>query len=179
MPRKELKEPQQVEAWLVTWGDELHKRGKAGELTLIGSAALLWHAYQKDISARLPENSMDVDPVTNDECVAELGYEAGIGSEFEAANGWHINLMPEQVLNELPANWKERQITKQYNNLKVNVPVATHLLVPKIKRGERRDIVHYQWARAIGLLNATAPEDFSALREVIAAYNQTHDQKIQ
>jgi hypothetical protein len=178
MPRKELREPQQIEAWLIAWGEALHARGKTGTLVLIGSAALLWHAYQKKISTCLSENSMDADPVTNDECVAELGYESGIGSEFEAANGWHINLMPEQALHELPADWKEYQTTQTYKNLTVIVPAVAHLLVPKIKRGEPRDVAHFQWARSVGLLNAAPPDLQAALREVTAQYNQTHDRKI-
>ena len=38
---------------------------------------------------------MDVDPITQDDAVAELCYEAHIGSLFEREKGWHINLMPE------------------------------------------------------------------------------------
>ena len=71
-------------------------------MTLIGSAALLWHAAQKGITTGLPENSMDADPVTDSDELAWLCYDAIIGSEFEQTHGWHINLMPESVLKELP-----------------------------------------------------------------------------
>lgn len=64
MPRRELKHLSQIESWLVDWG----RRVKSpGEMVLIGSGALLWHAAQRDISTPLPENSMDVDPVTTSE----------------------------------------------------------------------------------------------------------------
>ena len=82
MPRRELKYPSQVEQWLVAWGRKLQS---PGELILIGSGALLWHAAQKGIETPLPENSMDVDPITQDEEVASLGYEAHIGSKRSTA----------------------------------------------------------------------------------------------
>ncbi len=168
MPRKELKEPRQVEQWLATWGQILHAQNKTGELILIGSAALLWHAHQNNITTGLSENSMDADPITNDECVAELGYAAGIGSEFEAINGWHINLMPQQTLSEFHPEWKSHQSTKQYGTLKVRVPCVVHLLLPKIKRGEPRDMRHYQWVRNVGLLDGVSPETLSLLDEAIS-----------
>jgi len=34
-------------------------------MVLIGSDALLWHAFQRGLSEPLPENSMDVDPITD------------------------------------------------------------------------------------------------------------------
>jgi hypothetical protein len=77
MPRRELKYPAQVENWLVDWGRKLTVQGT---MILIGSGALLWHAAQRGIESPLPENSMDVDPVTHDDEVAELSYEAHIGS---------------------------------------------------------------------------------------------------
>jgi len=52
-------------------------------MILIGSGALLWHAFQGGIGEPLPENSMDVDPITDSDEVARLCYEALIGSEFE------------------------------------------------------------------------------------------------
>jgi hypothetical protein len=148
MPRRELKYPAQVEQWLVTWGQKLTK---PGEMILIGSGGLLWHAAQKGIDTPLPENSMDVDPITQDDEVAELGYEAQIGSVFEKENGWHINLMPPGALKDLPPGWKDRAVRKRYGFLTVIVPVAPDLLVPKLKRGEARDLLHSQWAKAIGL----------------------------
>lgn len=57
-------------------------------MILIGSGALLWHAAQHGITESLPENSMDVDPITDSEEVARLCYEALIGSEFELKHGW-------------------------------------------------------------------------------------------
>ncbi len=63
-------------------------------MILIGSGALLWHAAQIGIEKSLAENSTDVDPFTESEEVALLGYEAMIGSEFEKTHGWHVNLMP-------------------------------------------------------------------------------------
>jgi hypothetical protein len=49
---------------------------------------------------------MYVDPVTDSDEVASLGYEVMIGSEFEKEHGWHVNLMPAQVLNEMPPGWE-------------------------------------------------------------------------
>ena len=64
MPRKELKYPRQIEVWLQSWGERLKE---PGSLVLIGSGGLLWHAAQRGLDTALPENSMDVDPVTSSE----------------------------------------------------------------------------------------------------------------
>ncbi len=149
MPKRELKYPQQIEDWLQLWGQQLSSPGK---LILIGSGGLLWHAYQRNIQIPLPENSMDVDPITEDDAVAQLAYQALIGSEFELKNGWHINLMPRLALNELPTDWKTRAATKIYQSLTVIVPSPEDLLYPKIKRGEPRDLKHAQWAKEVGLI---------------------------
>ena len=105
MPKRELKHPSQVESWLQEWGSVL---GEPGSLILIGSGGLLWHAAQRGLDTPLSENSMDVDPVTQSDAVALLGYEAMIGSEFEKRHGWHANLMPSAVLSEMPADWMPR-----------------------------------------------------------------------
>lgn len=150
MPRRELRYPSQVEAWLVELEGQL---SQPAELILIGSGALLWHAHQRGISEPLPENSMDVDPITDSAEVARLCYEALIGSEFERQHGWHVNLMPEAVLREFPPDWPARALTKSYGRLKVTVPAAADLLVPKRKRGEPRDRAHETWARQVHLLD--------------------------
>ena len=148
MPRRELKYPIQVEQWLVDWGQKLKAPGK---MILIGSGALLWHAAQRGIATPLPENSMDVDPITQNEEIAELCYEGHIGSPFERENGWHINLMPRGALDGLPVDWQERAATKVYGLLTVEVPMPDDLLAPKLKRGEARDLAHHQWAVYNGL----------------------------
>src|ERR1051325_11009566 len=131
MPRRELKSGKQVAEWLVELGARLKT---PGNLTLIGSAALLWHAHERGIVDDLPEPSMDVDPVTDSDEVAMLCYEALIGSEFERTHGWHVNLMPERVLQELPAGWKQRATQKQIAKLNLLVPPPADLLAPKLKR---------------------------------------------
>ena len=88
MPRRELKDPNQVENWLIELSQQLTQ---SAEMILIGSGALLWHAFQKGIAEPLPENSMDVDPITESDEVARLCYDALIGSEFEQKHGWHVN----------------------------------------------------------------------------------------
>ena len=148
MPRRELKYPAQIEQWLIAWGVKLKK---PCEMILIGSGGLLWHAAQQGIDLPLSENSMDVDPITLDDDVAALGYEAHIGSSFEQENGWHINLMSPLALEGLPSDWRNRAITKIYGSLSVTVPSVLDLLVPKLKRGEPRDISHSQWAKMVGL----------------------------
>ncbi len=148
MPKRELREPVQVEVWLETWGSAV---SHPCSLILIGSAGLLWHAHQNGISQPLPENSMDVDPVTEDEEVAMLAYEAMIGSDFELRHGWHVNLMPSAVLTELPAGWSDRAAEKMYSRLRVTVPTAADLLAPKLRRGEPRDHAHAQWSYRIGI----------------------------
>jgi hypothetical protein len=149
MPRRELRHPHQVEDWL----DEVGKQiiSPAG-LILIGSGALLWHAAQEGKNTPLPESSMDVDPITDSDEVARLCYEAVIGSEFERSHGWHVNLMPDSVLKEFPADWMSRASTKDYGLLRITVPSVTDLLVPKLKRGEPRDRAHAAWAKELGLL---------------------------
>lgn len=152
MPRRELRDPKQVEDWLVELGAQLTARGS---LTLIGSGGLLWHAAQRGITTPLPENSMDVAPVTNSEEVAERCYDAMIGSEFEQRHGWHVNLMPGSVLRELPPGWETRAATRAYDALTVTVPAPDDLLAPKLRRNEPRDRAHGAWARAIGLIAST------------------------
>lgn len=149
MPRRELKSGKQVADWL----DELGRQLQAsGNMTLIGSAALLWHAHERGITTELPESSMDVDPVTDSDEVAMHCYEALIGSEFERTHGWHVNLMPDSVLRELPEGWKDRVTTKRIGNLSLQVPSPADLLSPKLKRNEPRDRAHAEWAKLVGLL---------------------------
>ncbi len=149
MPKRELKHPRQVEDWLLEWGGRLSQPGR---LILIGSGALLWHAFQRRLAEPLPENSMDVDPITDSDEVAQLCYEAMIGSEFEARHGWHVNLMPEAVLREFSPGWKQRASAKAYGALEVIVPSPEDLLVPKRKRNEPRDRTHEAWARRLGMV---------------------------
>lgn len=149
MPRRELKHPRQVEDWLVELAVQLTA---SAEMILIGSGALLWHAAQRGLIEPLPENSMDVDPVTDSDEVARFCYEAVIGSDFERKHGWHVNLMPEWVLKELPSDWNERATTKDYGLLRLTVPSPADVLVPKRKRNEPRDRAHEAWARSLGLL---------------------------
>ncbi len=149
MPLRELKHPQQVEDWLVELGREITS---PADIILIGSGALLWQAAQKNITTPLPESSMDVDPITDSDEVARLCYDALIGSEFERIHGWHVNLMPDTVLREFPVDWRNRAATQNYGLLRVTVPAAGDLLVPKLKRGEPRDHAHLAWAKLIGLL---------------------------
>lgn len=150
MPRRELKNGKQVADWLAEVNSHLQA---PGNMTLIGSAALLWHANERGLPAELPDSSMDVDPVTDSDEVAKLCYEALIGSEFERTHGWHVNLMPDTVLNELPSGWQERAIKKQIGKLNLTVPAPVDLLAPKLKRNEARDRAHAEWARRIGLLD--------------------------
>ncbi len=150
MPRKELKYPRQIAEWLDEWGEALET---PASMILIGSGGLLWHAFEKGTEEPLPENSMDVDPVTEDESVARLAYDAMIGSEFELEHGWHVNLMPKAVLRELPHGWESRAATKKYGHLSVTVPAPVDLLASKIRRGEPRDLKHADWAVKIGLVD--------------------------
>ncbi len=150
MPRRELKSGKQIADWLAELGLALKA---PGNLTLIGSAALLWHAQERGLTADLPEASMDVDPVTDSEEVARHCYEALIGSEFERTHGWHVNLMPPTVLQELPAGWEQRASQKQISRLNLLVPAPVDLLAPKLKRNEPRDRAHADWAKRIGLLD--------------------------
>ena len=161
-PRNELIHGGQIEAWLKAWGEQLHRNGS---LTLIGSGALLWHAYQRGIDRPLPEGSMDVDPVTDDDEVAALGYQAVMGSDFEKEHGWHVNLMPLSVLGEMPGNWKERVSEKAYGFLKAVVPSPEDLLVPKLRRNEPRDRKHAQWAMENGLVAALGEIENQAKRK--------------
>ena len=149
MPRRELSNGSQVENWLVELGQQIS--GPA-EMILIGSGALLWHAAQRHITEPLPEKSMDVDPITDSEEVARSCYEAIIGSDFERSHGWHVNLMPDFVLREFPADWRTRSSSKLYGSLTVVVPAPADLIVPKLKRNEPRDRAHVEWARRVGIL---------------------------
>ncbi len=144
MPRRELRHAQQVEDWLT---DVNRRITQPAKMTLIGSGALLWHAFQLGVTEPLPENSMDVDPITDSDEVARLCYEALIGSEFERINGWHVNLMPELVMREFPADWELRALAKNYGKLLVVAPSIADLLVPKLRRNEPRDRVHSEWAK--------------------------------
>ena len=149
MPRRELKYPHQVENWLIELSQQLTQ---PAEMILIGSGALLWHAFQRGVTEPLPENSMDVDPITDSDEVARLCYEALIGSEFERRHGWHVNLMPASVMKEFPADWRSRISIKAYGHLSLVVPSPTDLFVPKRKRNEPRDRVQETWAKGVRLL---------------------------
>lgn len=63
---------------------------------------MLWHDADRGLDVPLPENSMDVDPVTDCDALAWMCYDALIGGEFERIHGWHVNLLPTSVLNEFP-----------------------------------------------------------------------------
>ena len=119
MPRRELKNGKQVADWLEQMSTQLKA---SGNITLIGSAALLWHAHERGLAAELPQSIMDVDPVTDSDEIAMLCYEAIIGSEFERTHGWHVKLMPESVLGELPQGWHARATKKQIGKLNLTVP---------------------------------------------------------
>ena len=150
MPRRELKNGKQVADWLSELGASLKA---PGNMTLIGSAALLWYAHDRGITVELPEASMDVDPVTDSHEVAMHCYEALIGSEFERIHGGHVNLMPDSVLRELPTDWQKRAMQRQIGKLHLLVPAPPDLLAPKLKRNEPRDRAHADWARRVGLLD--------------------------
>ncbi len=149
MPRRELKYPHQVENWLIEMSQQVTQ---PGQLILIGSGALLWHAAQRGLDDPLPENSMDIDPITDSDEIAGLCYQAIIGSEFEQSHGWHVNLMPESVLREFPSDWKSRAVERAYGQLQVTVPSPADLLIPKAKRGEPRDLAHAAWAKRLGMV---------------------------
>ncbi len=148
MPRRELSKPSQIIDWLDDWGARLTQ---PAEMVLIGSAALLWHAASRNLDISLPENSMDVDPVTQSEELAWLCYDALIGSDFEREHGWHVNLMPGSALDELPSGWRERSSTAVHARLTVEVPSVPDLLAPKLRRNEPRDRAHAAWAHEHGL----------------------------
>jgi len=150
MPRRELKHPYQVQDWLVEIGRQVTQ---PGQMILIGSGGLLWHAAQRGIKEPLPENSMDVDPITDSDEIAAFCYQAVIGSEFEQTHGWHVNLMPESVLREFPLDWKDRAGASTYGALSLVVPAPGDLLAPKLRRGEPRDRAHAAWAKRVGLLS--------------------------
>jgi hypothetical protein len=152
MPRHELKNGKQVADWISELAASL---ALPAEMVLIGSGALLWHAFDRRLEAELPEASMDVDPVTDSDEVAAHCYEALIGSEFERTHGWHVNLMPATVLRELPDGWKARAALRQINRLRLVVPSPADLLAPKLRRAEPRDQSHADWAQRIGLLQPT------------------------
>ena len=95
---------------------------------------------------------MDVDPLTDLEEIARYCYERIIGSDFEKTHGWHINLMPNRVLEEFPQDWLGRASKKSYGKLTVIVPAPTDLLVPKLRRGEPQDRSHAEWARRFNLV---------------------------
>ena len=148
-PRRELRSGKQVADWLHELSRHLTRDGN---VTLIGSAALLWHAYERGMDTEFPEGSMDVDPITDSDEVALQCYQAMIGSEFEQIHGWHVNLMPDTVLGELPEGWLSRATIQQIGKLHLTVPAPPDLIAPKLKRNEARDRVHAEWARRIGLL---------------------------
>lgn len=121
-------------------------------MILIGSAGLLWHIARIGLDEPLPENSMDADPVTDSDALAELAYDSLIGSEFELTHGWHINLMPQMVLDTLPLGWRERSFMASYGHLQLTVPAPADLLAPKLRRNEPRDQQHAALARTLGLI---------------------------
>jgi hypothetical protein len=83
MPRREPGFPRQVEDWLVQLSQRVTQ---PAQMILIGSGALLWHAFQRNITESLPDNSMDVDPIIDSDEVARLCYEALI-AQAERSSG--------------------------------------------------------------------------------------------
>ena len=134
-------------------------------MILIGSAALLWHAEQRGIVTELPDASMDADALTDSDEIAEACYDCLIGSEFERTHGWHVNLMPNAVLRELPTDWRTRAASVRLGQLTVVVPEPVDLLTPKLRRGEPRDQRHYDWAARIGLISSEPPPDQTEVTE--------------
>jgi hypothetical protein len=59
LPRCELKCGKQVADWLAEIGLQLKS---PGNMTLIGSAALLWHAQDRGLTAELPEAAWTLTP---------------------------------------------------------------------------------------------------------------------
>ena len=150
MPKRELSHPHQVIDWLNEWAERLME---PAEMILIGSAAILWHVARIGRDDPLPENSMDADPVTESDAIAELAYDALIGSEFEQTHGWHVNLMPRMVLDHLPMGWRDRAFSETYRDrLTVIVPAVADLLAPKKVRNEARDRAHEAFAASLGLI---------------------------
>ncbi len=150
MPKRELNSAKQITDWIHSLSERLDH---SAEMILIGSGALLWHAAKRNITVPLPENSMDVDPITSDPVLLEWFYDALIGSDFELQHGWHVNVMPWESLDHLPSQWRERVHCDQIRSLKVIVPAPEDLLVPKLKRNEPRDQKHAQWAKENGLIS--------------------------
>ena len=71
MPRRELKYPQQIEDWLNELSSQISRPAR---MILIGSGALLWHAFRQKVTEPLPENSMDVDPITDSDEKDEMPW---------------------------------------------------------------------------------------------------------
>lgn len=96
---------------------------------------------------------MDIDPITEDQDLALFGYDCMIGSEFEREHGFHVNLMPAQVTREFPEGWEGRSTEVAYGAMKVILPAPEDLMVPKLRRGEPRDLQHLEWAVSVGLIS--------------------------
>jgi hypothetical protein len=157
MPRRELRNGRQVCDWIASVAVAIRQ---PANLTLIGSAALLWHAAHQRLDAELPEASMDIDTITDSDEVASLCYECLIGSEFERRHGWHVNLVPDVVLRQFPKGWQERATVEIHAQLTLTVPAPVDILKAKLRRGDPRDKAQSAWARLIGLVREdleTAP----------------------
>lgn len=59
MPRRELKNGKQVADWTAELAASLTS---TAEMIIIGSGALLWHAFDRGLTAELPEASMELIP---------------------------------------------------------------------------------------------------------------------
>lgn len=148
-PLDGLRSSRQVKDWLLEWGRDIDH----SKMILIGSAALLCQASRiLGHEVELPENSMDVDVVTDDDKVAALGYASIIGSPFEKSHGFHVNLMPNEALLTLPQEWESRSSTEKYGGLSVVIPSIADILAAKMKVGRPRDYQQYAWAKELGLL---------------------------
>jgi hypothetical protein len=79
-------------------------------------------------------------------------YDALIGSEFERTHGWHVNLLPASVLQELPKGWEDRAARRVYGTMTVVVPAPSDILAPKLRRNEPRDRAHAEWAERVGIM---------------------------
>ena len=159
--RKELDHPAQIREWLEGWSSLITEPAM---MVLIGSGAILLHAHLRGSNEPLHSKSHDVDSVTDSEKVAELCYEAIVGSDFEFKHGWHVNIMPNQVLDTLPAGWESRAQKVAFGNLCVVLPSMNDLLKPKLARGEPRDFEHARYALGLNLC-----EDPAAIERLLAS----------
>jgi len=145
MPRRELKYPHQVEEWLMEMGRQVTQ---PGQMILIGSGGLLWHAAQRGIEEPLPETQHGCGPDSPTQMKSRaFAIKRLLGVNSSKLMGWHVKL---GCQNRCCASfrWIGKTARPQALTATARHSAGTaDLLIPK-SSGANREIAHMSLGKA-------------------------------